>query len=966
MDFQGYRLLESRKLPDYHGTGFWLEHRKSGASVFYLYVPEDDNKLFCISFATPSDNDCGTAHILEHTLLNGSRKFPTKEPFSDLLRGSLATFLNAMTTSDMTRFPAASRNEKDFRNLMDVYLDGVFHPKVMENDTAFLQEGWHFEEPSQEAPVTYQGVVYNEMKGEYSDPESHLYRLMNQSLFPDTPYRFDSGGVPSSIVSLTYETFREYYRRHYHPENSCIFLYGNGDMKSHLEFLDKEYLSEFIRTGAGHMEVPLQKPFPAPRRASGTYSVSQDSDTSHGTYLADTWVTSESRDPVQSMGLSLLGTMMAGSDSSPVRQALLQAGLGSDIYDDTDDSLRQFCFSIVAEGAEPDQIGEFTSLVRQTLAQQADKGIEPDLKLAVLRSAQFHLQESLFDDPMRGYSALKAVLRSWMDGGSPFEGLFPVRTLQKISSTPHFFEDLLTRCLLRNPHEAVVTLQPEPGLGLKEDEKVRRTLALYKASLSAQELSALTARTRQLHEEQRRPDRPEDTAKIPHLAAKDCRRGKLPDEAWKKELCGVPVYGYTAQTGQITHLAVRFSLDHVPEEYLPYSTLLAVLLGALDTKEHSYTELDKELGSNLGGFETSVQTSTRIDGTFDPYLSVSLKFLNSRSGEAFCLLKEILEDTLFADTGRILQIFTQQVFRYREGIVPNASQYAVSRAMSCFSPLAAYREKINGLSLFWFLQDLVRHWDKKGADAIRKIQETLSMLVWRENMTVRLICEPEQEETLLRNLTELIGRIPEESPALACDEIVRVKPQKIREGIVAAGTVQYIAKAGPYQASFSGAVPVMMQILELEYLWAKVRVEGGAYGVDRLVTRFGQAALSSYRDPNLCRTLKIFDEAGEWLSGCELSEDKLSEYKIGAYGRLDPLLSLPGKAVLAMDEVQYKVPRSFSADLAQEALQTTLDDIRASSIILRQAMESPYLCVIGSETALKENRKLFDTIVPLY
>ena len=689
-----YRVVEHKMIEEMQSEGIVLEHKKTKARLF-LVSNDDENKVFCIGFRTPPDNDCGLPHILEHSVLCGSDKFPLKDPFVELVKGSLNTFLNAMTYPDKTVYPVASCNDKDFHNLMDVYMDAVLHPNIYKEEKIFRQEGWHYELESKDAPLIYNGVVYNEMKGAYSSPESILDSVTQKTLFPDTCYGKDSGGDPVHIPELSYEKFLDFHRTYYHPSNSYIYLYGDMDMAEKLTCLDEEYLSHYEERPVDS-RIREQKAFAEPVEREFSYSITEGESEEDATYLSVNTVVGDDLDPKLYVAFQILEYTLLDAPGAPLKQALIDAGIGKDVMGGYESGILQPYFSIIAKDANKEQKGEFLAIVKGTLRKLADQGINRKSLLAGMNYFEFKYREADYGSAPKGLMYGLQCLDSWLYDGDPMTHLCYQETFDFLKKEVEngYFEQLIRDYLLDNPFEAVIVVAPEKNLTAKEDEKLAKKLAAYKASLSEEELEKLVTATRELKEYQDTPSTQEILAKIPLLKREDIEK-KAETFFWKeKEEGGIKVLHHNFFTSGIGYLKVLFNTEVLPQEDLPYAGLLKSILGSISTEHYSYSDLTSEIHLNSGGVDFSVTSypdladPERFTGAF----VASIRVLYDKLDFGFTILEEILNHSVFTDEKRLGEVIQETRSRAKMKLENAGHSTAVSRATSYFSATAYYNE----------------------------------------------------------------------------------------------------------------------------------------------------------------------------------------------------------------------------------------------------------------------------------
>ena len=738
-----YRIIKEKHIEEMNSEGVILEHIKSGARLF-LMSNDDDNKVFCIGFRTPPEDSTGLPHILEHSVLEGSDKFPVKDPFVELVKGSLNTFLNAMTYPDKTVYPVASCNQKDFQNLMDVYMDGVLHPRIYREPKIFLQEGWHYELESPEDDLTINGVVYNEMKGAFSSPESVLDRFTRAVLFPDNSYANESGGDPAKIPDLTYEQFIRFHKNYYHPANSYIYLYGDMDMEEQLVWLDEQYLSAYDRKDCTvDSSLLMQEPFKAPVEREITYSVTQEEGTEDGTFLSINTVVGTDLEPELYVAFQILEYALISAPGAPLKQALIDAGIGDDILGGYDSGILQPYFSVVAKNANKEQKAEFLIAVKGTLRRLADQGIDKKSLLAGLNYYEFRYREADYGSAPKGLMYGLWCMDSWLYEGDPLMHLEYQKTFDFLKKAVEqgYFEQLIHKYLLDNPHEAMILVSPEVDKAAKEDQVLAKKLAAYKASLSAGEIEGLVRATRELKEYQEEPSSQEDLEKIPMLGREDISREGEKLEYQVKEEDGVRVVHGQMFTAGIGYLRILFDTNRVPVEDLPYASLLKSVLGYVDTENYTYGDLTSEIYLNSGGIDFSMSTYIDLKDPmkFTSAFAVNAKVMYEKVDFVFSIMTEIINRSKLDDEKRLGEILDETKSRARMRLEGSYHAAAVARATSYFSPSSAYNDVTGGIGYYHFLEDTAKRYSAEPEYRrwlVKKLQETVQRLFAADNMLI--------------------------------------------------------------------------------------------------------------------------------------------------------------------------------------------------------------------------------------
>ena len=962
-----YRVVEHKTIEEMQSEGIVLEHKKTKARLF-LVSNDDENKVFCIGFRTPPDNDCGLPHILEHSVLCGSDKFPLKDPFVELVKGSLNTFLNAMTYPDKTVYPVASCNDKDFQNLMDVYMDAVLHPNIYKEEKIFRQEGWHYELESKDAPLIYNGVVYNEMKGAYSSPESLLDSVTQKTLFPDTCYGKDSGGDPVHIPELSYEKFLDFHRTYYHPSNSYIYLYGDMDMAEKLAWLDEEYLSHYEERPVDS-RIREQKAFEKPVECEFSYSITDGESEENATYLSVNTVVGDDLDPKLYVAFQILEYTLLDAPGAPLKQALIDAGIGKDILGGYESGILQPFFSVIAKDANKEQKGEFLAIVKGTLRKLADQGINRKSLLAGMNYFEFKYREADYGSAPKGLMYGLQCLDSWLYDGDPMTHLCYQETFDFLKKEVEngYFEQLIKDYLLDNPFEAVIVVAPEKNLTAKEDEKLAKKLADYKASLSEEELEKLVCATRELKEYQDTPSTPEILAKIPLLTREDIDK-KAETFFWtEKEEDGIKVLHHNFFTSGIGYLKILFNTSVLPQEDLPYAGLLKSVLGSISTEHYSYSDLTSEIHLNSGGMDFSVtsyailQDAEQFTGAF----VASIRVLYDKLDFGFTMLEEILNHSVFTDEKRLGEVIQETRSRARMKLENAGHSTAVSRATSYFSATAYYNELTGGTAYYHFLEQLEKDYPAKKQEIIAKLQEVSRKLFTRSNMLVNYTADENGYEKLPETLKLLSAKLPEGSR----ETYVFTHPVKnVNEGLKTSAQVDYVARCGNFRdagLAYTGALKILQVILSYDYLWLNIRVKGGAYGCMSGFGRSGEGYLVSYRDPNLKETNEIYEGIPAYLEQFDPDERDMTKYVIGTISNLDAPLTPSVKGSRGLSAYLSGVTEEMMQTERDQVLQATKEDIRALAAHVRAVLQTGSFCVVGNEEKIEANRAMFGEVSSL-
>ncbi len=966
-----YELLGQEFLADYNSQGIVLRHKKSGARVC-LVSNEDNNKVFCIGFKTIPGDSTGVPHIIEHTVLCGSEKFPLKDPFIELCKGSLNTFLNAMTYPDRTIYPVASCNDKDFQNLMHVYMDAVFKPNIYHTDNIFKQEGWHYELESPEAELKINGVVYNEMKGALSSGDEVLYEEIQSALYPDNTYSVNSGGDPDVIPQLTYEQYLDFHRTYYHPSNSYIYLYGDMDMAEKLAWLDENYLAAFD-TLEIDASIPMQKPMGF-RKIRKSYSVGEEESVEKKAMLSYSTTIGDFSDIKRILAWDILSFVLFQAPGAPVKQALIDAGIGSEVVGGFDSYLEQPSLSIIAREADEAQEEQFLSIIRDTLTKLAEEGLNRKSLLGAISSQEFRYRESDHGTTPSGLVMILNIYCTWLYDEKQ---VFPCckrnavfEELRKELDTG-YFEQLIREDVLESKHTVSVTLVPEQGLATRKEKALAEKLAAYKASLSEDEINRIVEETRALRAYQEEETTEEQLSCLPLLEISDLEVKIRENSNVEHEVEGVPVIHHDIFTNGISYLQIMFDAKDIPAEELPYLGLLSVSLGMMDTEEHSYAELTDECNIYIGGISFSVDTfcAKKSHKDFQAYLDVNARVLQDNTGRAMDLIREILCKTKLGDTKRIREIIAEGCTRFKARFEQAGHVVALERAISYFSPQGYFKQQINGIDAYYALKDILEHYDEK-KDAIEEhLTRLLLHILKKERMIVGVTGDAASYEKLAAEIPALLADIAALPAGEALPAAGEYALTAKNEAFTFAGQVQYLAVCGNYMDAgyeLCGALRVMRNILSMDYLWNNVRVLGGAYGC---MCEFhpinGNAYFVSYRDPKLAETKEVYEKAADYIANMPLSEREMTKYIIGTISNDYPPFT--PKMSGARDMNLYLTGRTVEelCKCRDEILATTPEDIRGAAEVIRAFVSQGYTCVVGSEAAVAACKDMFSEVKQL-
>lgn len=964
-----YEVLEHRWIEDLNSEGCLLKHKKTGARVTLL-LNDDENKVFYIGFRTPPTDSTGVAHILEHSVLCGSEHFPVKDPFIELAKGSLNTFLNAMTYPDKTVYPVASCNDKDFKNLVHVYLDAVFYPNIYREEKIFRQEGWHYELESPEEELKINGVVYNEMKGAFSSPDDVVEREIMNSLYPDITYGLESGGDPDVIPELTYEDFLSFHKKFYHPSNSYIYLYGNLDALEYLEYLDKEYLGSFDSLQVDS-EVGKQEAFKAPQNIRKQYSVMEEETAEGNYYLTYNVSMGSSLDRELYAAMDILDYVLCSAPGAAVKQALIDKGIGKDVYTTLENGIGQPYFSIIAKNADEDQLKEFVETIEETLKEQVRKGLNKKALLAAINYFEFKYREADYGSYPRGLILGLQALDSWLyDETKPFLHIEANETYGKLKASidQGYFEGLIKTYLLENHHKTILVVEPVPGLTTRKDQALAEKLKAYKVSLTREQIEQIVEKTHGLLAYQEEEDSPEALATIPLLKREDMKKEAAPYVNEVKKAGKTTLLYHNVFTNGIGYLNLVFDLKKVPERLLPYVGILKSALTMVSTKNFGYGELFNEINIHTGGIQTVVNTYTNAENMkeYKATLEIRAKVLYEKRDKALELMKEILLTSDFEDTKRLYEIICEAKSRMQASMTGAGHSTALIRTLAYFSPTAVFSEKISGIPQYRLLEELEKNFDEKKQQLTADLKELIRYIFRPENLLVDYTAVPEG----LKGLSEEIEKfVPDLITSELREEGFTLKAEKKNEGFMTAGQVQYVCRAGNFADKglpYTGALKVLKVMMGYDYLWNQVRVKGGAYGCMCGFYKNGDGYFVSYRDPNLQKTIEVYENAAQYIKNAKLDERMVTQFIIGAISELDTPMTPAAKGLYSMGGYLTGLSMERVQKEREELLATTRETLCGLYKYVQAFMDGENLCVIGNGEKIKENKELFYKVEQLF
>lgn len=966
-----YELVKQEQLQDIKSTGYLMRHRKTGARLV-LIENEDENKVFNIGFRTPASDNTGVPHIMEHSVLCGSKNFPIKDPFVELVKGSLNTFLNAMTYPDRTLYPIASCNEKDFQNLMHVYLDAVFYPNIYQREEIFRQEGWSYEMKDKKDDLKINGVVYNEMKGAFSSPDGILDWMILKSLYPDTPYGNESGGDPDVIPTLTYQQFLEFHRTFYHPSNSFIYLYGNMDMEEKLDWLDREYLGKFEQIQVNSI-IEKQTPFTEMKEIHKTYSVAEGENTENAVYLSYNVSIGDGQDVRLSTAFEILKYTLLSSPGAPLKKALLEAKIGAEIVGKLDTESKDIYLAIVAKNTKLEKKEQFLSIIRDTLTGICEKGLDRKALEAAINTLEFQYREADFGRFPKGLMYSLQVFASWIyKEEEPFAYMEcnKVFAWLRTQLTTGYFENLIRERILQNPHASLVVLVPESGLTTKKEAELAASLKVKKASLSKAEIEEIVARTKSLKKYQDTPTAKEDMEKIPMLSREDIGKEAMRYPNELREEDGTKILFHNLYTNGIGYISLLFCADELTDEELKYASLLKNVLGFMDTKKHSYGTFANEVDFHTGGLSASISTyldyqDAKVSRTM---FEVSGKALYAKQEHLFSLAEEMLLETEFTDTGRLYEILAEIKSRAQAQALSAGHSLAVMRALSYLSPAYQEMDRTSGMEYFRFIEMLEKNFEEKKGEIQEKLAVVAKKLFTKENFFLSYTADEDGYRQIQAPVASLVGKLYQEGKDQNKDAWKGKRAegfvfQPKNEGFKTSSQVQYVARVGNFRNAgypFSGAMRILSVIMNFEYMWLNIRVKGGAYGCMSGFSRNGDSYFVSYRDPHMDETNRIYDGIADYVEHFTVDERDMTKYIIGTISNLDTPLTPYSKGIRALGAYMMGITYEMIQKERDEILSATQDTIRGLAPAVRAVLADSAVCAIGSEEAIGKSKVVLE------
>ncbi|MBR6802161.1 MAG: insulinase family protein [Eubacteriaceae bacterium] len=961
--YYGFILERIWPMKELASTAHLFSHEKSGARLLYL-ENNDDNMVFCATYRTPPVDDCGTPHIMEHSVLGGSEKYPLKEPFVELIKSSLNTFLNAMTYPDKTMYPVASKNEKDFENLISVYCDGLFRPGILKSKHTFFQEGWHYHLENEDEPITINGVVYNEMKGAFSSPLEVLQRNIQLSLYPDTPYAFESGGDPDAIPELSYEKFVELYNMYYHPSNSYLYLYGDMDPLKHMEFLDREYLCHYDKI-IPSSDIPLQKPFENPNHIEISYSYDNEEDMDDKYYFALNYKIGETTDSMLCYAFNVLVNILFESDASVLKKALIDAELGDEVMQSYATHIREPYFSIIIKNAKKEDFPRFVKTVEETLENIVREGIDRQLIHASINSYEFELREADSGSYPLGLIYLIDIMESWLYDEEPGKHLLYEKFIKELreNETSEYYVELIKKYLLGNTHRSTILLSPEIGLNERKEEELEKKLAEYKASLSDDEIKALVDQTNDLIKFQSTPDSEEAKATVPFVSVDEIQTGKKkPDFHIDTHKTG-NIYTYTANARGIAYASIYFPLEVYSEEEISAANLLTKVLATYETENYSELMLSSKISEHLGGLNVGLYNGSFMDGSgYMTKLVFNAKALVSNMDKLTELGEEVLLRTKLDDEKRLLKTITEEVSRFESAVTSSAHYLALSRLSAFESGAGAFSHYLSGIGYYRYIVKIKKELEEGNCRVLEDLRKICQRAVTSKDADVLIICDNENKEVVERHMKAMLENIPDSSSDKG---IILSALQPMKEAIIIPAKVNYVGLGANYRNlghDYPIHLPVLKKYLTGGYLWENIRVLGGAYGAMLSVDRLGAFNFVSYRDPNMKKTLEVYRNLPSHLNSLELSKDDVDKLIIGTISDIDSPVPIYTTGRKLLYQIYKKTSFENEQYYRDSLLSATLKSLKESAEMISDVIENASLSVIGTESMIREAENEFDVI----
>ncbi|QSX06303.1 insulinase family protein [Sedimentibacter sp. zth1] len=964
----GFKISNKEFVQEADSNAIIYTHEKTKASVIYLQN-EDKDKVFNIGFKTPPYDDSGVAHIIEHSVFCGSDKFPVKEPFLEIMKGSLNTFLNAMTYKDKTMYPFSSQNEEDYMNILDIYLDAVFNPSIDKTKEIFMQEGWHYELIEKNDNLSINGVVYNEMKGSLSSPTTLLNNEIYKALF-DNLYKYVSGGDPKCIPNLTYEKFLEFYNKYYHPSNCCIYVYGNCNINVILKFINNKYLSNYTFK----QDIPIYKPEIKNLKnkyISAPYTIDEHDLEENKTFIAKSYVISTSLDDEVSLAIRILSDILINSDAAPIKRALLKEHLCGNVFGMYDNTVLQPVFSIVVENTNKDNLERIEKIINDNLINLASNGINKKLIEACINTAEFSLREIGASGISKGLMLGINIITRWAycndDTNNPLDVLRYEKNIKTMKNwlENDGFEKSIKKYLFENEYTATITLYPEKGLSKKSEDEFNLKMLNIKNNLTDKEVLKIINENKALNLRQDTPDTEQQLNTIPLLKLKDINKKATILNIEEISIDNTTLLFHEAHTGGIVYMNLMFDTSMLDDDKLTYLGLLCHTLGSVETKNYTFEALSNEILINTGGISVNANAyadTQDTDKTYK-YIEISVKAVKGKLNSAIDLVKEILLNTKFDDKQRLLEIIKNIISISQAMITSSGHQLAVTRLLSHISTGMIYREKSNSFTFFKNIKNILDNFDKKAEETYKELENLINILFCKENLTIGLTCNKDEKQLFLSASSDFIYSLPNNQPKNSKNQFTL---NNTTEGFLTPSSVQYVALGYNFKKlnfTYDGSLEVLKTILSTDYLWNNIRIKGGAYGAMVILSPSGNLVFVSYRDPNLQNTLDVYKNIGKYIEKFEVNDREMTKFILGTVQVLDqPLFPQQAMRTAVVNYITHNTPE-FAQKIRTEILTVTCEDIRNKFKLISSVIDENLFVVFGNSEKIKENKKLFDKII---
>jgi len=957
----GFKILRVRPLDALRLTAYEMEHRKTGARVLHLHSFEKEN-LFAVGFRTPPYDSTGVPHILEHSVLAGSEKYPLKDVFNELLRSTMQTFINAFTYPDKTIYPVASQIKADFYNLARVYTNLVLKPRLLKE--TFYQEGHHYEFiPPDDATgdLTISGIVYNEMKGAYSSPDSLMYKGLQENIYPQTVYSFDSGGDPEIIATLTYEQFVEFHRKYYSPGNASFFIYGDIPTVEHLKFL-QEMLKGFVATEV-RSEIASQERLSAPRTIRGTFPLGREESLQKKATVNMAWLMSENVDYETTLLLEMTSALLTGSAASPLRKSLIDSGLGEDLspVSGMETELKQLMFCVGLRGTEAASAGKIEQLILSTLEEIAQKGFAPELIEGVLHQVEFHGKEINRGSYPYGIALMGKVYRTWLYGGDPLIGLdFPavIATIREnIAARPELFQNLIRQWFLNNTHRVLQIMEPDYDFAAKKEKAFNEKMARIKAGLRETELQQILTAARELKKYQSDPDLPSAAKTIPKIKVSDIPREveKIPSQ--NVMLDGICAYEHEIFTNDVLYLNFAFDISHVPEYLQIYLPLLGKLTCGMGAAGLTYEEMAKLIALKTGGLGYDLACGNTADAAQSwQKMIFSVKSLYRNVPEALQITADLLTAGDLACEARLRDLVAERKNALHAAVVPSGHIFA-KRAAGAALTLPAYRdEQWHGRTQLRFIYQTAAQLDGDIKMLTEKMRDLRQAVFNRNNLIINITADSSGLTLAEKEMAAFTDKLPEGGIKSVSSFSV---PKRIAAGIALPSQVNYCARTLPAPAYADKATAMLLvasRYLSNGYLYKTIRVQGGAYGGMSLYDpTLGLFSFLSYRDPHIAQTINAFRKAESIIAQSKISREEINKAITGTIAMLDKPTDPAGRGVTAMMREFAKVTDEMRQQVRDRILKASAAQLKeATRQYFAQAGDRAACAVYGTAEKINE------------